>query len=87
MLYEILAVHMTYENNELTSIAVLWVSDSEHNWVRASYSTTKPIGGYRFLIGNETPNMDEIQLVAGLGMNLPDDLKKKYFPGKRKWER
>jgi hypothetical protein len=27
-----------------------------------------------------------IQQVAGEGMNLPDELKTKYFPGKRKWE-
>ena len=87
MPYEILAVYMTYENNKITSIAVLWVSDSEDNWVRASYSTTKPIGGYLFLTGNETTDMDTIQRVAGQGMNLPDKLKKKYFPGKRKWER
>ena len=87
MPYKILAVHMTYENNKLTSIAVLWVSNSEMNWVRASYATTEVNSGYFFLRGNENPDMHEIQRVAGKGMNLPDNLKKKYFPGKRKWER
>ena len=87
MNYKILAVHMTYENNKLTSIAVLWISSVLLNWVRASYATTGVNSGYFFLRGNENPTMDEIQLVAGKGMNLPDNLKKKYFPGKRNWER
>jgi len=87
MNYKILAVHMTYENNKLTSIAVLWISSVPLNRVRASYATTGVNSGYFFLRGNENPTMDEIQRVAGMGMNLPDNLKKKYFPGKRNWER
>jgi len=87
MAYKIIAAHQEYdENNKLSLVAVLWQSN-EMGWVRASYSITKPMQGYNFLTPNEVLTNELIQRVAGSGMNLPDNYKKKYFPGKRLWER
>jgi len=85
MSYIIQEVHIEYQNNSITELAVLWQSN-ERGWVRASYCTTKPCIGYAFLSTNELLRPELIQQVAGEGMNLPDELKTKYFPGKRKWE-
>jgi hypothetical protein len=85
MNYIIQEVHMVCQNNKITELAVLWQSN-ERGWVRASYCTTKPCIGYAFLSTNELLRPELIQQVAGEGMNLPDELKTKYFPGKRKWE-
>ncbi|HBZ67563.1 MAG TPA: hypothetical protein DEO70_12065 [Bacteroidales bacterium] len=84
--YNIIEVHTKHLNGILAEIAVLWVSNEEEGWVRASYATTKPIWGYKYLMPEEMISDRLIQEVAGLGMNLPDDKKKKFFPGKRKWE-
>ena len=86
MSYTIISIHATYAENKLEEIAVMWQSN-EMGWVRASYCNTKPIGGYKFLLPNEELSPKLIQQVAGQGMNLPDDKKKKFFPGKHKWER
>ncbi len=85
MLYTIQEVHIEYQNNRITTLAVLWQSN-ELGWVRASYCTTKPCIGYAFLSSDATLEPQLIQLVAGQGKNLPDELKTKYFPGERKWE-
>lgn len=85
MSYTIIAAHQEYTDNKLSLVAVLWQSN-ERGWVRASYCTTKPTGGYKFLGPDEELSPTLIQRVAGAGMNLPDNLKKKYFPGKRLWE-
>lgn len=85
-MYKIIEVHMVYKENKLEEIAVLW-QENERGWVRASYSNTKPIGGYEFLMPNEKLDDNLIQRVAGAGMNLPDNKKKKYFPGKKQWGR
>ena len=85
MSYTILEVHIEYQKNRISEIAVLWESN-ERGWVRASYCTTKPCMGYAFLSSDATLAPQLIQQVAGQGMNLPDELKTKYFPGKRKWE-
>ena len=85
MNYTILEVHIEYQKNRISEIAVLWQSN-EKGWVRASHCTTKPCVGYAFLTSNATLEPQLIQQVAGQGMNLPDELKTKYFPGKRKWE-
>lgn len=86
MSYTILAVHIEYQQNRISEIAVLWQSN-ERGWVRASYCTTKPCMGYAFLTSNATLEPQLIQQVAGQGKNLPDELKTKYFPGERKWEK
>jgi len=86
MSYKIIEVHCTYENNKLQEVAVLWQSN-EMGWVRASYCSTKPCSGYKFLNPNETLSPELIQKVAGSGMNLGDEKKQLYFPGKRLWER
>ena len=86
MSYKVIAVHQEYTNNKLSLMAVLWQSN-EMGWVRATYCNTEPIGGYKFLSPDEEVSPKLIQSVAGSGMNLPDNLKKKYFPGKRLWEK
>lgn len=88
MSYIIIEVHQVYDDNKLSVIAVLWESNppGSRGWVRASYFTTRPVAGYDFLLPNDQINADLIQRVAGQGVNLPDNLKEKFFPGKRKWE-
>jgi hypothetical protein len=86
MRYKVFEVHEVYEDGKLTEIAVLWESNAEYGWVRSSYCTATPCGGYKFLLPKDQVSPELIQQVAGYGMNLPDNKKKKYFPGKRKWE-
>lgn len=86
MTYTIIAAHQEYKENKLLLVAVLWQSN-EMGFVRASYCTCKQIYGYKFLTPDEELSPHLLQRVAGAGMNLPDDLKKKYFPGQTKWER
>lgn len=86
MAYKIIEVHQEYKGGELFQIAVLWESN-EMGWVRASYCNTEPCYGYKQLMTNEVVSPAMIQQVAGQGMNLPDKLKKKYFPGKKLWEK
>ena len=86
MSYKIIEVHQKYKDNQLIGIAVLWESN-EKGWVRASYSTNLPRQGYKFIMPNELISPKLIQEVAGAGMNLPDEKKKVYFPGKRLWEK
>jgi hypothetical protein len=85
MSYKIIETHAVYHENKIVEIAVLWESN-ERGWVRSSYCTTQPRQGYKFLLPNEVLSQELIQRVAGYGMNLPDEKKKIYFPGKREWE-
>jgi hypothetical protein len=85
MRYKVIAIHAEYTGNKLQLLAVLWQSNNL-GWVRACYSTTNPIQGYNFLNADEQISDDLIDRVAGSGMNLPDKLKKKYFPAKKLWE-
>lgn len=86
MKYNILDVHIIFENKKLLEVMVLWESNSE-GWVRASYANTQPCSGYMFLTGTETVCTSLFQQVAASGLNLSDKSKKKYFPGKWKWEK
>jgi len=86
MNYKIFEVHILYQGSQISEIAVLWESNESGKWVRASYCTNNPCCGYKFIMPNETPSLELFQKVAGQGFNLPDYLKKKYFPGKRNWE-
>lgn len=91
MTYKIIEVHIEYTTdvnlpNAISILAVLWQSN-EKGWVRASFCTTVPCSGYKFLLSRDKLSDDLIQQVAAQGMNLPDDLKAKYFPGLRPWER
>ncbi|HAH24905.1 MAG TPA: hypothetical protein DCL77_14325 [Prolixibacteraceae bacterium] len=86
MSYKIIEVHQVYQDNKLSEIAVLW-QENELGWVRASYCTTERCSGYKFLLPNDILSDKLIQQVAGAGMNLTDDKKAIYFPGKRKWGR
>jgi hypothetical protein len=85
-MYTIIETHAVYSDNKLQELAVLWESNEDGS-VRATYANTKPIGGYEFLRPDAEISQKLIQKVAGAGMNLRDDQKKKYFPGKRNWER
>ena len=78
---------MQYEEGELSLIAVMWWDQKDKGWVRATYCTNKPIGGYKFIMQSDQLNDQLIQSVAGGGMYLPDNLKKKFFPGKKNWSR
>ena len=86
MRYKVIQVHMLYEENLPSEVAVLWQSN-ERGWVRASCCNLKPCYGYKFLLPKEEISMSLIQDVAGSGTNLPDEKKTKYFPGKKLWER
>lgn len=86
MSYKIIEVHQVYKDNKISEVAVLWQSN-EMGWVRASYCTTQPCSGYKFLKSDETLSPELIQKVAGQGMNLPDEKKSAFFPGKKKWEK
>lgn len=86
MSYKIIEVHQVYKDNKISEIAVLWQSNPR-GWVRASYCTARPCSGYKFIMQNEILSPELIQSVAGQGMNLPDDKKSIYFPGKREWEK
>jgi len=86
MSYIIKEVHIVYQDNKITEIAALWQSN-EKGWVRASFCTIKPCWGYKFLLPDDVLSPALIQSIAGQGMNLPDDKKKVYFPGKHMWER
>jgi hypothetical protein len=86
MSYKIIEVHQVYQDNKISEVAVLW-QENELGWVRASHCTTSPCSGYKFLKSDETLSPELIQKVAGQGMNLPDEKKAIFFPGKRKWEK
>ncbi len=85
MSYKIIELHIEYKENKIEQVAVLWQSNAR-GWVRASYCNTKSRFGYKFLTSDELLSPELIQDVAGTGMNLPDELKEKHFPGKRPWE-
>lgn len=85
MSYKIIEVHTVYKNGQIEELAVLWESN-ERGWVRASYATSKPCSGYKFIMPGEELTPRLIQEVAGYGMNLPDSKKTVFFPGKRAWE-
>lgn len=84
-MYKIIETHITFKDNELQEVAVLWQSNDD-GWVRATYFENKPIGGYGFLMPGQKLTEALLQEVAGYGRNLPDTKKKKYF-GKRQYER
>jgi hypothetical protein len=87
MSYTVKEVHIEYLENKISLVAVLWVSNPDRGWMRASYCTNVPIGGYKFLLPKEELSPKMIQEAAGQGMNLPDNLKKQFFPKIKKWER
>ena len=85
-MYPVIEVHIKYQENKITELAVLW-QENEKGWVRASYCNTKPCWGYAYLKPDELLSPQLIQDVAGSGMNLPYELKIVYLPGERKWGR
>lgn len=85
MKYEILQVHLTYKGAQLIEIAVMWKSNAQ-GWVRGTYINNIRCGGYGFIQPEAEISEYLVNKAAGYGMNLPDDKKKEYFPGKHKWE-
>ena len=86
MPYIIKEVHIQYQENKISEIAVLWQSN-ERGWVRASYCTLEHTPGYGYLLSDDVLSPKLIQTVAGQGRNLPDEKKELYFPGQKPWER
>lgn len=86
MAYKIIEVHAIFKGNQLEELAVLW-QENELGWVRATFCDNKPKNGYKFLMPKDELNLKLLQDVAGLGQNLPDEKKDKYFSGKRLWGR
>lgn len=84
--YKIIASFVVFDENHVKEIAVLWQSDDKGS-VRATYCTNRAVNGYKYLRVGEPLSMGLLQEVAGYGMNLPDDKKVVYFPGRRKWDK
>ena len=84
--YKIIETHITFSDNKIDTIAVLWESNPA-GWVRATYCTTTPCSGYKFLMPNEIISPELIQEVAAAGFNLPEEKKKQFFPKNYRWER
>jgi hypothetical protein len=85
MSYKILESHIVNDNGRPAIIAVTW--ESAPGYVRATYITDKPSSGYDWITPHDQISPDLLQKAARAGMNLSDDLKKKFFPGKRKWSK
>jgi len=80
MRYDILETHCVYDENGIIQlVAVVWFSNKEKTFKRATYCTNKVCHGYEFL--TKVTKVDEhlFQRVAAAGMNLPEDLCKRYF--------
>jgi len=86
MSYKIFETHVVYDNGRPAIVAVLWESNQDYKWVRATYCVNKPTPGYDHINAYDQVSEVLFQKVAGYGMNLPDNLKRKFFPGRRKWE-
>jgi len=77
MEYTILETHLTFEDQSLKSVVVLWEDFGE---VRASLSDLKPTAGYYSIEDFHIPTMTLFQSVASGGRKLTDHEKKQYFP-------
>lgn len=77
MNYNILETHLTFENNVLTSVAVLCESYGD---VFATICTNRPMAGYHYLKSYDIPTMTLFKKVAGYGTKLNPKEQKNYFP-------
>jgi len=84
MKYRILESHITFLEEKLTEVAVLWKDGSS---VRATYCSLHFKAGHQNLTLNDTLSPELLQKVAGGGSYLNDEQKKKCFPGKRNWSK
>jgi hypothetical protein len=73
----ILQTHLTFSNNVLIGVAVLW---SKFDEIRASYSDNKQSSGYHYLKSYAIPTMTLFSEVASSGRCLTNTEKKQYFP-------
>lgn len=83
--YKILEAHIQYTDGILTKVCVLWQPNSLSNYVRATYLTNLNTHGYGSIATTDLINDSLLQKVAAFGMNLPDSMKSKLFPGKKNW--
>lgn len=84
MSYTIQEAHLTFDNEKLSEVAVLWEDGGS---VRATYSTLNPKAGYSTITSKDEITPHLLQRVAGGGSYLDEAQKKKFFPGKRNWSR
>lgn len=84
MSYKILETHLTFNDEKLTEVAVLW---DDNGFVRATYSTSQQTAGYAHITPNSSISMELFQEIAGYGIYVDEVRRKKYFPGKRKWSK
>lgn len=84
MNYEIKETHLVFENENLKEVAVLW---ADKDSLRATYGTSKLMDGYVSFSEKEPITNELFQRVAGAGIYLDDDRKKKYFPNVKNWSR
>lgn len=84
MKYEIKETHIIFDDDKIKEVAVLWADKDD---LRATYATSKPMGGYVSISGNEAITSDLFQRVAGSGVYLDDARKQKYFPTVKNWSK
>lgn len=84
MSYTIHEAHLTFENEKLSGVAVLW---DDNGAVRATFSALNPKAGYQSITSSDQITTQLLQRVAGGGDYLDEAQKKKFFPGKRNWSR
>lgn len=84
MEYDIKETHVIFDAKGIKEIAVLWVDKED---VRATYLTTEKTAGYGRINATDTITNDLLQNVAGHGIYLDDNRKKKYFPSVKNWSK
>lgn len=84
MNYNIIQTHILFENDTIAEIAVLW---KDGDLFRATYASSKPISGYLYISKNEQVSIELFQRVAGQGLYLDPERKKRYFPKIKNWSK
>lgn len=84
MSHEIKETHLVFENENLKEVVVLW---ADKDSLRATYATSKLMDGSVSFSEKEPITNELFQRVAGAGIYLDDDRKKKYFPNVKNWSR
>jgi hypothetical protein len=77
---QILETHLTFDNNVLLAVAVLWGKDGD---TRATISTVKSSAGYHSLKDYHIPTLTLFNDVAAFGRYLTNKEKKRYFPNQK----
>jgi hypothetical protein len=77
--YEILAVHINYNNGDAQDVRVAWVSNEEMGLWRVSKNNTKPKSSYPVHDISKV-NHETVQQVAGTGLEVSKAEACRYFP-------